>query len=197
VTSGRVERRLLAILAADMVGYARLVGLDEAGTVARLKALREAVIEPLLAERHGRIVKLMGDGLLCAFPSVLDAVACAVAIQEAVTEHEAARPAAERIRLRIGVHLGDVIVDGDDIHGDGVNIAARLEPLADPGGVMLSASACEQVRGKLDLVAVHGFETQRCGFMRRPGAARAAPLVRQRGSGRRGVRRSRSGCRCP
>jgi adenylate cyclase len=151
VTSGRVERRLLAILAADVVGYARLVGLDEAGTVARLRSLRQAVIEPRLAERRGRLVKLMGDGFLCAFPSVLDAVLFAVALQKAAAAHEAARPAAERIRLRIGVHLGDVIVDGDDIHGEGVNIAARLEPLADPGGVLLSASAFEQVRGKQGL----------------------------------------------
>jgi adenylate cyclase len=149
--SERAERRLLAILAADVVGYSRLIGMDEAGTVARLKALRKAVIEPLLAERHGRIVKLMGDGALCEFPSVLDAVECAVAIQNRVAEHEASQPESRRIRFRIGVNLGDVIVDGDDIHGDGVNIAARLEPLAEPGGVVLSASAYEQIRGKIDL----------------------------------------------
>ena len=134
-----------------MVGYTRLMGADEAGTLHRVTALRSEIIEPLIARHHGRVVKLMGDGLLVEFASVVDAVTCAVAWQDGVTAHEANQEPDRRISFRIGINLGDIIVDGDDIHGDGVNIAARLEPLAPPGGVCLSDDAWRQVRGKLDL----------------------------------------------
>ena len=131
----RVERRLAAILAADIVGYSRLVEQDEAGTLAAIKALRKRAIDPLLAEHHGRIVKLMGDGAIAEFTSVVDAVACAVAVQKAVTEARGNVPPDRRIVFRIGINLGDVVVEGDDLLGDGVNVAARLEQLCEPGGV--------------------------------------------------------------
>ena len=145
-----MERRLAAILAADVAGYTRLMGKDEAGTLQRLTALREGVLEPLIAEHTGRIVKLMGDGLLVEFASIVDAVGCAVAWQTAVDGHEAEQHEDDRLTFRIGVNLGDVIVEGDDIHGDGVNIAARLEGLAEPGGIYLSGDAYRQVRGKIE-----------------------------------------------
>ncbi len=122
-----VERRLAAILAADVVGYSRLMAVDEAGTHARLKALRRDFIEPAIAAHHGRIVKLMGDGALVEFASVVDAVQCALEIQRGVAERTADVADDQRIRFRIGINLGDVIIEGDDIYGDGVNIAARLE----------------------------------------------------------------------
>ncbi len=146
-----MQRRLAAILAADVVGYSRLMGKDEAGTLQRLTALREGVLEPLIAEHTGRIVKLMGDGLLVEFASIVDAVGCAVAWQTAVDGHEAEQHEDDRLTFRIGVNLGDVIVEGDDIHGDGVNIAARLEGLAEPGGICLSGDAYRQVRGKIEV----------------------------------------------
>ena len=145
-----MERRLAAILAADVVGYTRLMRADEVGTLQRLTALREGVLEPLIAEHTGRVVKLMGDGLLVEFASLVDAVGCAVAWQTAVDEHEAERPEDNRFFFRIGINLGDVIVEGEDIHGDGVNIAARLEGLAEPGGICLSGDAYRQVRGKVE-----------------------------------------------
>ena len=135
----RTGRRLAAILAADVVGYSRLVEADEPGTLTALGELRRAVIDPLLAEHRGRIVKLMGDGLIAEFGSVVDAVACAVAVQERVAKHQAAQPPERRIVLRIGVNLGDVVIEGDgDLLGDGVNVAARLEQLCEPGGVAVS-----------------------------------------------------------
>ncbi len=127
-----MERRLAAILAADVVGYTRLMGADETGTLRRLSELRQQVLEPLIAEHHGRIVKLMGDGLLVEFASVVNALTCAVAWQNGVAQREAAADEDKRFKFRIGINLGDVIVEGDDIHGDGVNIAARLEGLAEP-----------------------------------------------------------------
>ena len=130
-----MERRLAAILAADVVGYSRLIRADEEGTIAALKALRADLIDPKLAEHNGRIVKLMGDGMLVEFASVVDAVRAAVETQEAVTEHNADLPENKRIEFRVGVNLGDVVIDGDDIHGDGVNVAARLEGMAEPGGI--------------------------------------------------------------
>ena len=145
-----MERRLAAILAADVVGYTRLMRADEVGTLQRLTVLREGVLEPLIAEHTGRVVKLMGDGLLVEFASLVDAVGCAVAWQTAVDEHEAERPEDNRFFFRIGINLGDVIVEGEDIHGDGVNIAARLEGLAEPGGICLSGDAYRQVRGKVE-----------------------------------------------
>ena len=122
-----MERRLAAILAADVVGYTALMGADEVGTLRRLTELRQGILEPLITEHHGRIVKLMGDGLLVEFASVVDTVACALAWQEKVARHEADSDADSRFRFRIGINLGDVIVEDGDIHGDGVNIAARLE----------------------------------------------------------------------
>ena len=144
-----MERRLAAILAADVVGYARLIRADEEGTIAALKALRADLIEPLLAEHNGRIVKLMGDGMLAEFASVVDAVRTAVATQDAVAERNTDLPEDERIAFRIGVNLGDVVIDGENIHGDGVNIAARLEGLAEPGGICASDKVYEEVRDRM------------------------------------------------
>ena len=127
-----VERRLVAILAADVVGYSHLVEKDEAGTLVALKTLRREVIDPLLAEHHGRIVKLMGDGALAEFGSVVDAVACAVAVQKGVADQQDGIPPERQIVFRIGVNLGDVVVEGEDLLGDGVNIAARLEQICEP-----------------------------------------------------------------
>ncbi len=146
-----MERRLAAILAADVVGYTRLMGKDEAGTLRRLTELRQEVLEPLIAEHHGRVVKLMGDGLLVEFASVVNALTCAVAWQNGVAEREAAADEDKWLKFRIGINLGDVIVEGDDIHGDGVNIAARLEGLAEPGGICLSGDAYRQGKGKVDV----------------------------------------------
>jgi class 3 adenylate cyclase len=151
MASPRVERRLAAILAADIVGYSRLVEKDESGALAAIKRLREAAIDPLLAEHKGRIVKLMGDGAIVEFGSVVDAVICAAGIQRAVGERQAAAPAASRVVFRIGVNLGDVVVEGDDLLGDGVNVAARLEQLCEPGQVLISGTAYDHLKGKLDL----------------------------------------------
>jgi adenylate cyclase len=145
------ERRLAAILAADVVGYSRLMGIDEAGTHARLRALRKDFIEPKIAEHRGRVVKLTGDGALAEFASVVDAVQCAVLTQQGIAERNADLPPEQRIEFRLGVNLGDVIIDGDDIYGDGVNVAARLEGLAPPGGVCISDVVHQMVRGRLDL----------------------------------------------
>jgi TolB-like protein len=137
-----VERRLAAILAADVAGYTALMGADEAGTFARLTTLRQEALEPLIAAHRGRVVKLMGDGILVEFASVVDAVACALAWQKAAADQD------KDLQFRIGINLGDVIVEGEDIHGDGVNIAARLEALAEPGGICLSDDAYRQAKGK-------------------------------------------------
>jgi adenylate cyclase len=147
----RVERRLAAILAADVVGYSRLVGDDEAGTVARLKALRQEFLEPLIGEFRGRAVKLMGDGALVEFASAVDAVECAAAIQHGVAEREAGEPENRRIQFRVGINVGDIIVEDGDILGDGVNVAARLEGLAEPGGICVARNVYNQVRTKLAL----------------------------------------------
>jgi adenylate cyclase len=149
MTPMRVERRLAAILAADVVGYSRLMGCDETGTLERLKVHRSELVEPLIAEHRGRIVKLMGDGALCEFASVVDAVACAIAIQEGMAGRERDVPEAERVRFRIGINLGDIIVEGEDIYGDGVNVAARLEGHAGPDGICLSEDAYRQVKSKI------------------------------------------------
>lgn len=146
-----MERRLAAILAADVVGYSRLMSEDEEGTLARLKACREGVIDPAVQKHKGRIVKLMGDGLLAEFASVVDAVRCAIEIQNAMSTHDADLPSRHRIEMRIGVNAGDVIVEGDDIYGDGVNIATRLEALADPGGVCVSGKVRDELQGKVNL----------------------------------------------
>jgi adenylate cyclase len=146
-----LERRLSAILAADVVGYSRLMSKDETGTLERLKSLRRVLVQPKIAERGGRIVKLMGDGLLAEFPSVVEAVQSAIDIQQEVTEREPNISDDRRIRLRIGINLGDIIVEGSDIYGDGVNVAARLEALADPGGIVISGTVFDHVKGKVSL----------------------------------------------
>ncbi|MEJ2121623.1 MAG: adenylate/guanylate cyclase domain-containing protein [Alphaproteobacteria bacterium] len=146
-----MERRLAAILATDVVGYSRLIRADEEGTLERLKALRAEIIEPNIAKHHGRVVKLMGDGMLAEFGSVVDAVRNAVEVQQAVSVHQADLPEDQRIQFRAGVNLGDVVIDGDDIYGDGVNVAARLEGLAEPGGICVSDIVYQSVKGKLEI----------------------------------------------
>jgi class 3 adenylate cyclase len=148
----RVVRRLAAILAIDMVGYSRHMEVDEAGTLARQKAHRQEQIDPVLQEYGGRVAKTTGDGLLVEFGSVIDALNSAVQIQRAIAKAEAEKPTEQRIEYRAGINLGDIVIEDDDIFGDGVNIAARLESLAEPGGIFISASVFEQVVGKLDLV---------------------------------------------
>jgi TolB-like protein/class 3 adenylate cyclase len=145
-------RRLAAILAADVAGYSRLMGADEEGTLERLKALRRELLDPRIAEHHGGIVKTTGDGLLIEFASVVDAVRCAVAVQQAMPKRNTGVAADSRIELRIGINLGDVIVEGDDLYGDGVNIAARIETLADAGGVFVSNTVHDHVRDRLPFV---------------------------------------------
>ncbi len=144
------ERRLAAIMAADVVGYSRMMEADEAGTLAAVDAMRRELIAPRLQERHGRLVKLLGDGLIVEFASVVDAVACAVSIQRAADAAGSQHPPERRVRLRIGVNLGDVVVEGEDLLGDGVILASRLEQLADPGGVLVSGTAYDHLQGKLD-----------------------------------------------
>jgi adenylate cyclase len=147
----RVERRLAAILAADVVGYSRLMGQDEAGTLRRLQGHRRELIDPGISEHKGRIVKTTGDGLLVEFPSVVEAVACAAAVQRGMADRNAQTPEEQRIVFRVGVNLGDIIIAEDnDIHGDGVNVAARLEGIAEPGGICVSRVVRDQVRDKLD-----------------------------------------------
>jgi adenylate cyclase len=150
LSAERVERRLAAILAADVAGYSRLMERDEAGTLARLKALRRDLIDPKIAEHKGRIVKTTGDGLLVEFPSVVEAVACAVAVQQEMAAWNDATAEDERIQFRVGINSGDVIVEDGDIHGDGVNIAARLEGIAEPGGICTSGIVHDQVQGRLE-----------------------------------------------
>src|SRR6266849_4681995 len=147
----RTERRLAAILAADVAGYSRLIGADEEGTLDRLKAIRAELIDPRVAEHRGRIVKTTGDGLLVEFASVVDALRCAADWQRAMMERTACVPPAQRIEFRIGINVGDVVVEDGDIFGDGVNVAARLEALAEPGGICVSARVQEDAAGKLDL----------------------------------------------
>ena len=139
----------LNILAADVAGYSRLMGADEEGTLARLKAHRRNLIDPMIAEHRGRVVKTTGDGILIEFPSVVDAVRCAVDVQRAMAEHNTAETPENRIEFRVGINLGDIIIDGEDIYGDGVNIAARLEALADPGGIYISQTVLDHARGKV------------------------------------------------
>ena len=145
----RLHRRLAAILSADVVGYSRLMGIDEAGTLARLRELRRDLIDPEIAAYSGRIVKLMGDGVLVEFGSAVDAVACAIQIQKHVRDYDAGGGAADAIQFRVGINVGDIIIEGDDIFGDGVNIAARIEGIAAPGGIALSEDAWRQVQGKV------------------------------------------------
>jgi adenylate cyclase len=150
VVDKRVERRLAAVLAADVAGYSRLMGADEEGTLNRLKAIRKAIVDPKIVEHRGRIVKTTGDGMLVEFASAVDAARCAVEMQRDTAAHNADVPQHIRIEFRIGVHVGDIIIDDNDIFGDGVNIAARLEGLAESGGVCISDDAHRQIRGKVD-----------------------------------------------
>jgi len=150
----RVDRRLAAIFAADIAGYSRLMASDEEGTLRQLKAYRKELVDTKITEHRGRIVKTTGDGALVEFVSVVDAVRCAVDIQRGMAERNTNVPADKRIQFRIGINVGDIIIDGDDIFGDGVNVAARLEALADPGGIMVSSVVHDQVRDKLSF----GFE---------------------------------------
>jgi adenylate cyclase len=146
-----VQRRLAAILAADVVGYSRLVRNDEAGTLAALRAHREDLIEPQVAQHEGRVVKLMGDGVLAEFSSAVNAVMCAIEIQRAMAERHADLPEDQRVRYRIGINIGDIVVEDHDILGDGVNVAARLQALAPPGGICLSGNVRDELAGKLDV----------------------------------------------
>ncbi len=150
-----MERRLAAILAADVVGYSRLIRDDEAGTLATLKAHRKELIEPKVGERKGRIVKLMGDGLLVEFPSAVEAVQCAVEIQHLIGERDADVADEKRIVYRVGINIGDIVVEDDDIYGDGVNVAARLEGLAEPSGICVARNVFDHVKDKLDLNIEH------------------------------------------
>jgi adenylate cyclase len=156
----RVERRLAAILAADVAGYSRLMGIDEEGTLAALKACRREFIDPKIAEHHGRIVKTTGDGALVEFASAVDAVRCAMEIQRGMAERNAAIPEDRRIEFRIGINVGDIIIDENDIYGDGVNIAARVETLASPGAICISDNAYQQIKGKLTLEVSDAGEQQ-------------------------------------
>jgi TolB-like protein/class 3 adenylate cyclase len=150
MTASQLDRKLLAILAADMVGYSKAMESDEAGTISRLRSVRAELTDALVASNHGRIVKLMGDGALVVFDSVVDAVNCAAEVQNALAAHNKSLPAAEQIVFRIGVNLGDVALVEGDVYGDGVNVAARLEQLADPGGVMVSGTAYDHLQGKIE-----------------------------------------------
>ncbi len=185
-----MERRLAAILAADIVGYSRLMRADEEGTLARLKALRADLFDPTVAQHHGRVVKTTGDGALVEFGSAVDAVRCAVAVQAGLAEREAGTPGEAAMTLRIGINLGDIIFEDGDIYGDGVNLAARLEGLAEPGGICVAANVHEQVRHKLNLnfedmgdktvkniaepIRVHRIVPEAA-----PGGARALPLPKK------------------
>src|ERR1700712_1187888 len=146
-----MQRRLAAILATDVVGYSRLMGSDEMGTLAALKSHRRELVDSAIAEHHGRIVKTTGDGMLVEFASVVDAVSCSVHVQRSMVERNAGIPHDKQIVFRIGINLGDIIIDGDDIFGDGVNIAARLETLCQPGGACISRAANDQIRDKLSI----------------------------------------------
>src|ERR1700724_3186827 len=147
----RVERRLAAILAADVAGYSRLMGANEEATLAQLKSVRRALVDPTIAAHRGRIVKTTGDGMLVEFASAVDAARCAVEVQRGMADENTEIPQAKRIEFRIGIHLGDIIIDDDDIFGDGVNIAARLESIAVPGGISISRAVHDQVRDRINV----------------------------------------------
>jgi adenylate cyclase len=168
----RVERKLAAILAADIAGYSRLMGADEEGTLARLKAHRRELIDPKIAEHRGRVVKTTGDGILIEFPSVVDAVRCAIEIERGMFERNAQLPEDKRIEFRVGINLDDVMVEGRDLYGDGVNIAARLEALAEPGGICISATVLNHARDKVS------FETEDAGEQSLKNIARPVHVYR-------------------
>src|SRR5215831_8320964 len=149
MASDQVKRKLAAILAADIAGYSKLMGADEAGTLARLKECRRELIDPKNKQYHGRVVKTTGDGILIEFPSVVDAISCSIEVQQGMCERNANVPPEKRIEFRVGINLGDVIVEGRDLYGDGVNIAARLEGLAEAGGVCISQTVLNHTCGKI------------------------------------------------
>src|SRR6266404_4684095 len=151
LSSEHLERRLAAILAADVAGYSRLMGADEEGTLARLKSFRKTVVDPKVVEHRGHLVKTTGDGMLVEFASAVDAARCAVEIQRGMAEQNADAAQDNRIKFRIGIHVGDIIIEENDIFGDGVNIAARLEGIAEPGGVSISDDTYRQIRGKVNI----------------------------------------------
>lgn len=151
MSAGSTQRRLAAILAADVVGYSRLMGRDEAGTLVTLKAARTELIDPKIAEHSGRVFKSIGDGLLAEFPSVVNAVACAVDIQRGMTERNLNVSEDGAIRLRIGINLGDIIADDGDMFGDGVNVAARIESIAPPGGIAITETVRDHLGNRLNL----------------------------------------------
>ena len=167
MTEKPVERRLSAILAADVVGYSRLMGADELGTLRELTAYRKELIDPTIAARRGRIVKTTGDGLLAEFPSAVDAVACAITVQRGLASRSHGVPDERRLAFRIGINVGDIIVQANDIFGDGVNVAARLEGLCEPGGLCISRAVRDQVRDKLP-VAFDDFGEQSVKNIARP-----------------------------
>jgi len=167
VNPSAVSRRLAAILIADVVGFSRHMERDDAGAFARLREIRERVIDPKIAEHGGRVVKTAGDGMLLEFGSADSALRCAIEVQRLMSADNQSKAADERIEFRIGINLGDIIVDGNDIAGDGVNVAARLEALAEPGGICVSAGVREQVHGQLDVEFVDGGE-QRVKNIARP-----------------------------
>src|SRR5258707_4408473 len=146
-----IERRLAAILAADIAGYSRLMGQDEVATLRALKAHRRELVDPTIAKHHGRIVKTTGDGMLVEFASAVDAARCAVEVQRGMAGENTEVPQAKRIEFRIGIHLGDIIIDGNDIIGDGVNTAAQLESIAVPGGISISRAVHDQVRDRINV----------------------------------------------
>ena len=171
VTLSNVSRPTDAILAADVVGYSAHMERDEAGTFERLEAGRKELFEPEIDRRHGHVFKLMGDGLLAEFSSVVDAVECAVALQKGLAERNAAVPEDQRFQVRIGINLGEVIVEGDDRYGEGVNIAARLEQLAEPGGICVSGKVAKEVEKKL----AFGFDPRRAACEEHRGACGGLP----------------------
>jgi adenylate cyclase len=160
LSAERVERRLTVILAADVAGYSRLSGMDEEGTHIRLREHLRVVVDPSIVEHRGRVVKNTGDGMLAEFGSVVDAVRCALNVQHGMAERNKGLSPDRRIEFRIGINLGDIILEGGDIFGDGVNVTARLEGLAEPGGICLSDEAYRQVQGKLDIVVEDAGEHQ-------------------------------------
>jgi adenylate cyclase len=160
MAEARVERRLAAILAADIAGYSRLMGVDEEGTLAALKACRRELIDPKIAEHRGRVVKTTGDGALVEFASTVDAVRCALDIQRAMPACNADLSPEKKIEFRIGINVGDIIGDGDDIFGDGVNVAARLESISEPGGICISDVVHQQVSGRVEALFARRSEPQ-------------------------------------
>lgn len=185
----RVQRRLMAVLAADVVGYSRLMSVDEEGTLAQLKSHRCDLFDPKIKENQGRLVKTTGDGLLAEFGSVVDALRCAVEVQRAMVERNTRLPPDKQIQFRIGINVGDLIIDGNDIFGDGVNIAARLEGLAEPGGICVSGRVHEDVQGKFDIAFEDIGDQQLRNISRPVKAFRIAPNAGQCPQHRRRNRR--------